>query len=380
MRMLGIATEVGQRRRYLQEQEIHMEAIAKAMAAPVPPKPMAPLGGSRIAQAKARVPKPMTALPEKPPSPLKPMGMLQPTGGKPMAPQKPMQPMKPVTKNDRLRRRGKFQRMSQSTVVVSKERPRKPLGHPDRYYAPDTEAARESLQGDPRRPNRHGGRFKGMKSVNKLPYAVSLAHSEDASVARRARALLLPLGVRASVGKRLVVRRVLSTPNPVNRISRGSFATRISKREPLKTSVSEDDARKLVDRHGLKGALPKELNREQRMAAYEARYVSAGGKKAEKWQNRAEDADKVKTIGLGVATVGGAGWLAGRTKGASKLVAKKPRLVHHAETLAGAGAVAGGAGELYAGHARRKRSSYASAPAGVAASALRRMQDYTPGG
>ena len=149
----------------------------------------------------------------------------------------------------------------------------------------------------------------------------------------------------------------------------------ILKSEPLKTSVSEDDARKLVARHGLKGPLPKTLDRNQRMAAYEARYVSAGGRKAEKWQHRAQTADKVKTAGLGVATVGGAGWLATRGKLKSKL---SPAFAHHAETVAGAGAVAGGAGELYAGHARRKRSSYASAPAGVAASALRRMQGYTP--
>ncbi len=148
----------------------------------------------------------------------------------------------------------------------------------------------------------------------------------------------------------------------------------VAKREPLKTSVSEDDARKLVDRHGLKGPLPKNLDREQKMAAYEARYVSAGGRKAEKWDRRARTADKIKTGGLAVATAGGAGWLATR----GRLKAKLPsRAAHHAETIAGAGAVAGGAGELYAGHARRKRSSYASAPAGVAASALRRMRDYT---
>lgn len=155
------------------------------------------------------------------------------------------------------------------------------------------------------------------------------------------------------------------------------------KREPLKTSIGEDDARKLIDRHGLKGPLPKNLTREQKMAAYEARYVSAGGKKAEKWQRRAETAEKVRVGGLGVATVGGAGWLATRGKGPKPKVVspgpptRKQKLRYHADTVAVGGAVAGGAAELYAGHARRKRSSYASAPAGVAASALRRMQDYT---
>lgn len=161
-------------------------------------------------------------------------------------------------------------------------------------------------------------------------------------------------------------------------------------RPPLKTSVSEDDARKLVDRHGLKGPLPKTLDRQQKMAAYEARYVSAGGKKAEHWQHRAQRADKIKTAGLAGATAGGAVWLAGRgrlgravgrtitTKAPGLRHVDPKKISHHSETVVGASAVAGGAGELYAGHARRKRSSYASAPAGVAASALRRMQDYTP--
>lgn len=155
-------------------------------------------------------------------------------------------------------------------------------------------------------------------------------------------------------------------------------------REPLKTSVSEKDAKRLVRQHGLVGPLPKHLDRNQRMAAYEARYVSAGGKKAEKWQHRANVADKVRTAGLAGATAGSALWTASRVKGlktaakpALKLLAH-PRVAHHAETAIGASATIGGAAELYAGHARRKRSSYASAPAGVAASALRRMQGYTP--
>jgi hypothetical protein len=157
---------------------------------------------------------------------------------------------------------------------------------------------------------------------------------------------------------------------------------------PLKTSVSPEDAKKLIDRHGLKGPLPKHLDREQRRAAYEARYVTAGGRKAEHWQRRAIRADKVKTGGLAVATAAGVPWVASRT-GAGRAVGRaiarhipaarkvdSKRLAHTAETVAGAAATVGGAGELYAAHARRKRSSYASAPAGVAASALRRMQAY----
>ena len=159
---------------------------------------------------------------------------------------------------------------------------------------------------------------------------------------------------------------------------RGKFqsqqASRVAK--DFKTSISDDDAKHLVERHGLKGPLPKTLNREQKMAAYEARYVSAGGHKAEKWNHRASVGDRVKNTGLAVATAGGAGWLA--TRGKLKGKALSPKIRHHAETIAGAGATAGGAGELYAAHARHKRSSYASAPAGVARSALTRMRDYTP--
>lgn len=152
--------------------------------------------------------------------------------------------------------------------------------------------------------------------------------------------------------------------------------------EPLKTSVSDKDAKRLVGRHGLTGPLPKTLDRNQRMAAYEARYVTAGGKKAEKYSRRARVGDRMKNVGLAGATVGSALWTAGRVPGlrtaakpALKLLSH-PKVSHHAETAVGASAALGGAGELYAGHARKKRSSYASAPAGVAASALRRMQAY----
>lgn len=159
-----------------------------------------------------------------------------------------------------------------------------------------------------------------------------------------------------------------------------------SKYTPLKTSINDDDAKRLVERHGLKGPLPKELTREQKMAAYEARYVSSGGRKAEKWQHRAVRADKAKNAGLAGATIGSALWTAGRVARGGKTPAARavvrhlshPRLNRAAETAIGASATIGGAGELYASHARRKRSSYASAPGGVAASALRRMQGYTP--
>jgi hypothetical protein len=157
----------------------------------------------------------------------------------------------------------------------------------------------------------------------------------------------------------------------------------VGKSEPLRTSVSDTDAKRLVREHGLKGPLPKSLNRNQRISAYEARYVTAGGHKAQKWQHRAENADRVKTAGLvGVTAATGAALTArthlGRGLKASKVGAKFPHFGHHIETAALASGAAGGAGELYAARARRKRSGYASAPAGVASSALRRLHAYTP--
>jgi hypothetical protein len=157
--------------------------------------------------------------------------------------------------------------------------------------------------------------------------------------------------------------------------------TLVAKSAPLTTSVSEDDARKLVARHGLKGPLPKNLDRNQRMAAYEARYVSAGGRKAEKWNHRANQANKVSNAAVGAATAAGSAYLAARTH---RMQAWKPKLaarVAHQAELSGVGAATlGGAAQIYGDHAKHRRSSYASAPAGVAASALRRMRAYDPNG
>lgn len=155
-------------------------------------------------------------------------------------------------------------------------------------------------------------------------------------------------------------------------------------REPLKTTINDADTKRLVSRHGATGTLPKGLGREERMAAYEARYVHSGGKKGEKWQGRANAGDKTKNVGLGAATAAGAGYLAAKTRpgmAAAKKVkqvvpALRPARMGHLETAGVASATVGGAGELYASHARHKRASYASAPGGVAASALRRMRGY----
>lgn len=276
-------------------------------------------------------------------------------------------------RQEKLRRRGKFQKTKPSTVAKALKV----------KIIPETkELPSFASRGRP------GSAFEYMRAKNAKPRTITLPKKRPST--SEVRAAIREKGFTTSAGKRRVTSAKEINDATTDAMQDhgaliggglGSYGTllrgrpyRLQKREPLKTSISEDDARKVIGRYGLKGPLPKELDREQKMAAYEARYVSAGGRKAEKWDRRARTADKVKTGGLAVATAGGAGWLATRGKLKSKI---NPKFTHHAETVAGAGAVAGGAGELYASHARRKRSSYASAPAGVAASALRRMRDYT---
>ena len=159
------------------------------------------------------------------------------------------------------------------------------------------------------------------------------------------------------------------------------------RKRDLRVTMSSDDANKIVGQHGLKGPLPKELSREDRMRAYEARYVAAGGHRSEKWNDRARTADKVRTASLAAATGAAAGLLATRTKIGGRAVGRiathiKPEvrqaMPRHLENAGLGAATVGGAAELGGTYARRKRSQYSSAPGGVAASALRRMQDYTP--
>jgi len=142
----------------------------------------------------------------------------------------------------------------------------------------------------------------------------------------------------------------------------------------LDTTMSDRRADELARRYDTRGPLPKTLDRNQRMAAYEARYIASGGRKAEKWKRRADAAEVGRNVGLAGATLAGAGLLARRAPGLR-------RVPHRAFETAGlASGVFGGASELYGEHARSRRASYASSPGGVAASALQRMRAYTPGG
>ncbi len=134
------------------------------------------------------------------------------------------------------------------------------------------------------------------------------------------------------------------------------------------TTMSDADAKRLAGQYDTRGPLPKQLSREQRMKAYEARYIASGGKEGEKWQRRANAAEVSRNVGLAGATAGAALTLAGRHK----------RLAPHLKKVALGAAAYGGASELYGEHARSRRASFRNSPAGVAGSALSRMQAYTP--
>lgn len=155
---------------------------------------------------------------------------------------------------------------------------------------------------------------------------------------------------------------------------------RVGKRDYVKTTMSDRDAKHVAGQYGLKGPLPKDLPREERMRAYEGRYLAAGGRKAEHWDRTADRADKVRNGALAAGTAAAAGALASRVPAVRR---RLPAALHrplgkHTETAALGTAVVGGSAELLAGHARKKRASYSGSPGGVAASALRRMQQYTP--
>lgn len=138
----------------------------------------------------------------------------------------------------------------------------------------------------------------------------------------------------------------------------------------IATTMDHKNADKLVGQYGDRGPLPKTLPRNERMRAYEARYVHAGGPKGEKWQGRANNADKV--TGAGVAVGAGAALTELATH------RRWPKAATRSNRTALAAGGAAGISELYHRHAEHRARSYSHSRAGVAASALRRMRAYTP--
>jgi hypothetical protein len=156
------------------------------------------------------------------------------------------------------------------------------------------------------------------------------------------------------------------------------------KRKVIKidTTMTPEQAQRHVKQVGEKGPLPKDMPRHKRMKAYEARYVHAGGPKGEKWKRRADNADHVTGGMLAIGGAAGLTELATKTPRATAALARRGHNAEHIASRSGrvgiaAGTAAAGS-ELFHRHAQHKQASYASSPAGVAASALRRMRDYTP--
>ena len=146
------------------------------------------------------------------------------------------------------------------------------------------------------------------------------------------------------------------------------------------TTMSDHEAKTLAGKYDTRGPLPKGMDRESKMKAYEARYIASGGKKAEKWHRRAAGAEVARNVGLAGATLSAGAVLASRGKTGARLAAKVPHLKpHHIEAAGLGSAVGGGSAELYGEYARHRKASYANSPGGVAASALTRMRNYTPG-
>lgn len=138
-----------------------------------------------------------------------------------------------------------------------------------------------------------------------------------------------------------------------------------------RTSMSQDDARRVVEQYGSVGALPRNIDRNERMRAYEGRYVAAGGPKAQRWGRRRDQANLVRDAGL-ATSAGGALGVGLTTAGTRANRASIGALV--------GGGIAGAAGSEVGRYARNKQKKFRSTPGGVAGGTLRRMQDYTPEG
>lgn len=134
--------------------------------------------------------------------------------------------------------------------------------------------------------------------------------------------------------------------------------------------MDHKNAHQLVRQYGPAGRLPKDLPRPERMRAYEARYVVAGGPKGERWQHRADHLDRVTGASLGVGGAAAVTELATHHR--------RPRIATKANRVALGAAGIGALSELAHRHAEHKARSYSGSRAGVAASALRRMRDYDP--
>jgi len=154
-----------------------------------------------------------------------------------------------------------------------------------------------------------------------------------------------------------------------------------TQRNELGSGMNRKTASELVSQVGLAGKLPKEMTREQKKAAYEARWVASGGKQKQKHQRRADVASALTTGALAGGGASAGIELAARTERGNRLLnARNPNLARRIRAGSAKGGLAsaalGASAELYRRRQSDKARRYSSAPGGVAAGALRRMQDY----
>ena len=238
----------------------------------------------------------------------------------------------------------------------------------------------------------------GAKYLEPRPHGVnkSIPHMQAVEMAQRftakgkhglaARAMGLSRRVQAdrpharAFDRRLMLDKLAYRHEMADALTEAGMKSSPPKRSVVKvdTTMSDADAQRLAGRYDTRGPLPKKLSRDARMKAYEARYIASGGKQGEKWQRRANAAEVSRNIGLAGATAGAALTLAGRNRKLRPHLARIKVTHHRADNAALGAAAFGGASELYGEHARSRRASFRNSPAGVAGSALSRMQAYTP--
>ena len=235
-----------------------------------------------------------------------------------------------------------------------------------------------------------GAGLSGVGALNGASVARREAKAEKSTIAKHDK-IHLRVGAHTKCGRHL--KDVGHTTVDKTKVECSRCKPVVSKSSPpIQTTMKPEEARALVHGkggYGLTGPLPSHLDRPTRMKAYEARYVASGGKKSQRWQHIANAGSNTATIGLAGATGAGLALIGTRSPGAKRFAAaaaKRSRRLssvtsdavkEHAERTAVGSATAGGVGQLVNQGAKRRRSKYTSAPGGVAASNLRRMQAYS---
>jgi hypothetical protein len=216
----------------------------------------------------------------------------------------------------------------------------------------------------------------GPRPASRIVQTSRLPGNVTCNACKRTRAWNEQVGKRLASIRPAVIATRRTRLNVIKPVRRRMTVVKIA------TTMDPKTAHGYVSRYGTRGPLPKGLDRNEKMRAYEGRYVALGGPKGEKWKRRAEIADKITGGAIITGGGGAAADLASRSKRVQRTLirhGRNPKRLGEIGTRVGLGAAAVGAGSEYLHrHAQHRQASYSHSPAGVAASALRRMRDYTP--